>query len=172
VNDHAVMTLLGISTVATAIAGFSGVVAAFSGRADGTWQPAERFRTTNMLILSLAAALLSFVPLTEELLRVPDPILWVVASSVLFVFCSFYFVRTIFLLRRPSLRGPGVLVEWVKPVYFVCLALAILLQVLNVGGLFVERGAGPFVGGLMFVLIPAGLMFVVLVLTPLRSADL
>lgn len=171
-NDHAVMTLLGLSSVATAIAGFSGVVAAFSGRADGKWLPAERFRTTNMLILSLAAALLSFVPLTEELLRIPDAILWVVASSVLCVFCVFYFVRTVLLLRRPSLRGPGVLVEWIKPVYFVCLALAIILQVLNIAGVLVERGAGPFIGGLMFVLIPAGLMFVVLVLTPLSSVDL
>lgn len=171
-NDHAVMTLLGISSVATAIAGFSGVVAAFSGRADGQWLPAERFRTTNMLILSLAAALLSFVPLTEELLRIPDAILWVVASSVLGVFCAFYFVRTVLLLRRPSLRGPGVLVEWIKPVYFVCLALAVILQILNVSGVLVERGAGPFIGGLMFVLIPAGLMFVVLVLTPLSSVDL
>jgi hypothetical protein len=40
-NEHAVMTLLGIGSVATAISGFSGVVAAFSGRADrlpyGKW---------------------------------------------------------------------------------------------------------------------------------------
>ena len=171
-NDHAVMTLLGIGSVATAIAGFSGVVAAFGGRADGTWLPAERFRTTNMLILSLAASLLSFVPLTEELLRVPEQVLWLIASAALFVFCLFYSVRTMILLRRPSLRGPGVLVEWVKPVYFVCLALAMILQALNVVGVVVERGPGPFIGGLMFVLIPAGLMFVVLVLTPLRSADL
>lgn len=171
-NEHAVMTLLGIGSVATAISGFSGVVAAFGGHADGKWLPAERFRTTNMLVLSLGAALLSFVPLTEELFRIPDQVLWITASLSLFIFCSFYFVRTLILLRRPSLRRTGVLVEWVKPVYFVCLALASILQVLNVAGVFVGRGPGPFIGGLMLMLIPAGLMFAILVLTPLSSADL
>ncbi len=170
-NEHAVMTLLGIGSVATAISGFSGVVATFSGRADGKWLPAERFRTTNMLVLSLGACLLSFVPLTEEVLRIPDQVLWMIASSSLFAFCSFYFVRTIILLRRPSLSRRGALVEWVRVVYFACLTLAIILQVLNIGGVFVERGPGPFVAGLVFMLIPAGLMFVFLVLTPLSSVE-
>lgn len=171
-NEHAIVTLLGIGSIATAISGFAGVVAAFRGRADGQWLPAERFRITNMLVLSLGACLLSFVPLTEELLRIPDHVLWTTASSSLFAFCSFYFVRTIILLRRPSLSRRGVLVEWVRVVYFVCLSVAIILQVLNVAGVFVERGAGPFIAGLMFMLIPAGLMFVFLVLTPLSSVDL
>ena len=171
-NDHAVMTLLGIGSVATAIAGFSGVVAAFSGRDDGKWSPVERFRTTNMLILSLGACLLSFVPLSEELLRIPNRALWVVASLALSGFCAFYYVRTIILLRRPNLRRPGALVEWVRVVYFVCLALAIVLQVLNVAGVLVERGPGPFIAGLVLMLIPAGLMFVFLVLTPLSTVDL
>ena len=171
-NEHAVMTLLGIGSIATAISGFSGVVAAFSGRADGKWLPAERFRTTNMLVLSLGACLLSFVPLTEELLHIPDQILWIVASVFLLAFCSFYFVRTVLLLRRPTLSRRGVLVEWVRVVYFVCLSLAIILQILNVAGVLVERGPGPFIAGLVLMLIPAGLMFVFLVLTPLSSVDL
>ena len=171
-NDHAVMTLLGIGSIATAISGFSGVVAAFSGRADGKWLPAERFRITNMLILSLGACVLSVVPLTEELLRIPDQALWIIASAFLSAFCSFYYVRTIILLRRPSLSRRGVLVEWVRVVYFVCLGLAIILQVLNIAGMLVERGPGPFVAGLTLMLIPAGLMFVFLVLTPLSSVDL
>lgn len=171
-NEHAVMTLLGIGSIAIAISGFSGVVAAFSGRADGKWMPAERFRITNMLVLSLGACLLSSVPLTEELLRIPDQITWMIASLSLFAFCSFYCVRTIILLRRPSLNRRGVLVEWVRVVYFACLGLAIILQALNVAGVLVERGPGPFIAGLVLMLIPAGLMFVFLVLTPLSSADL
>jgi hypothetical protein len=95
-----------------------------------------------------------------------------IASVSLFAFCSFYFVRTIILLRRPSLSRKGVLVEWVRVVYFVCLSLAVILQVLNVAGVLVERGPGPFIAGLLLMLIPAGLMFVFLVLTPLSSADL
>jgi hypothetical protein len=171
-NEHAVMTLLAIASIALAIAGFSGVVAAFGGRAEGKWQPAERFRITNMLVLSMGACLLSLVPLAEESLRIPDRLLWVIASVALLVFCSFYYVRTVMLLRRPKLRRPGVLVEWVRVVYFACLSLAIILQVLNVGGEWIERGPGPFIAGLLLMLIPAGLMFVFLVLTPLSTADL
>ena len=171
-SEHAVLMLLGISSVAIAISGFSGVVAVFAGRADGKWTAAERFRTKNMLILSLAACLLSFVPLTGELFRVPDRILWMSASFFLLAFCAVYAVYTINLLRKPNLSRTGALVMWVRDVYFVCLALAIILQALNIAGVWVERGAGPYVGGLVLVLIPAGLQFAFLVLTSLRSTDL
>src|SRR5690242_4777071 len=141
-NEHAAMTLLGIASVATAISGFSGVVAVFSGGADGKWSPAERFRTTNMLILSLGACLLSFVPLVEELFQVPERALWMSASLCLFSFGAFYIVHTMIRLRNPNLRRPGALVEWVRVVYFVCLVLAIALQVLNFAGVLLERGPG------------------------------
>ena len=170
-NDHALMTLLGIASIATAISGFSGIVAVFSGRSDGKWPPAERFRTTNMLILSLGACLLSFVPLIEEFFRVPDPMLWTVASAGLLVFSLLYFARTVIALRSPELRRPGVLVLWVRYVYFACLFAAIALQVCNVAGFGFARGAGPFMAGLAFTLIPAGLQFAFLVLTPLNAAD-
>jgi hypothetical protein len=170
-NDHAVMTLLGVGSIATAISGFSGVVAVFGGRAAGRWAPEERFRTTNMLILSLGVCLLSFVPLIEELFQIPEQILWIVASALLLAFGLFYFTYTIVRLREPELRRPGALIQWVKVVYFVCLTLAIALQVLNVSGALIERGAGPYVAGLTFVLVPAGLQFAFLVLAPLTSAE-
>jgi hypothetical protein len=171
-NEHAVLMLLGISSVAIAISGFSGVVAVFAGRADGHWSAAERFRTKNMLILSLVACLLAFVPLTEELFRIPDRILWMSASFFLFAFCTAYIVYTIHMLRKPILRRPGTLVMWVRIVFFSCLILAGMLQALNIAGVFVERGSAAYVGGLVFVLIPAGLQFAFLVLTSLRSTEL
>jgi hypothetical protein len=146
-------------------------VAVFGGRAEGKWSPEARFRTTNMLILSLGACLLSFVPLTEELIGIPSDILWIVTSSLLIAFCAFYLVYTVIRLQNPDLRRPGVLVRWVMVVYFVCLTLAIALQVLNIVDVLVERGSGPFIGGLIFLLIPAGLQFAFLVLAPLTSAD-
>ncbi len=124
-----------------------------------------------MLILSLGACLLSFVPLLEELFRVPDQMIWKTSSSFLAAFCAFYFVYTMIKLRNSNLRRPGALIAWVRIVYFVCLALAIFLQTLNVAGVLVERDAAPFVAGLIFLLIPAGLQFAFLVLTPLTTAD-
>jgi hypothetical protein len=169
-SEHAIMTLLGIASVAIAVSGFSGVVAVFGGRAEGTWSPEARFRTTNMLILSLGACLLSFVPLTAELFELPDRALWTTASSILIAFCVFYFVYTAIKLRNPELRKPGVLIKWVRYVYFACLGLAIILQALNVADALVQRGSAPFVGGLILLLIPAGLQFAFLVLTPLTEA--
>lgn len=170
-SEHAVVVLLGIASVAIAISGFSGVVAVFGGRADGKWSPAERFRTTNMLILSLGACLLSFVPLTVESFSVPDPSLWTISSLCLFAFCVSYFVYTTLRLRKPELHRRGGLILWVRVVYLVCLGLASGLQALNAAGVGVTRGAGPFIAGLLLVLIPAGLQFAFLVLTPLTSAD-
>jgi hypothetical protein len=170
-NEHAVMTLLGIASVATAISGFSGVVAVFGGRADGKWSPGERFRTTNMLILSLGACLLSFLPLTEELFQIPEPVLWMIASLFLGVFCAFYCGYTIMMLRKLNLLRPGMLIKWVRVVYFTCLTLAIVLQALNAAEIFSARGPGPFVAGLVLMLIPAGLQFALLVLMSLISAN-
>jgi hypothetical protein len=171
-NEHAVTTLLGIASVAIAIAGFSGVVAVFSGRADGKWLPEVRFRTTNMLLLSLGACLLCFVPLAAELFRATETTVWMTSSCALLAFCTCYFVYTFIMLRKPELRRPGALIAWVRVVYFICLGLAIALQVLSAAGVWVERGPGPFVAGLVMVLIPAGLQFTFLVLTPLSSANL
>jgi hypothetical protein len=170
-SEHAVMTLLGIASIAIAVSGFSGVVAVFGGRAEGKWSPEARFRTTNMLILSLGACLLCFVPLTEELFEIPDHLLWIAASAILIAFCAFYFVYTAIKLSNPELRRPGVLIKWVRYVYFACLGLAIVLQVLNVADALVKRGSGPFIGGLILLLIPAGLQFAFLVLTPLTTIE-
>jgi hypothetical protein len=171
-NEHAILTLLGIASVATAISGFSGVVAVFGSRADGKWLPIERFRTTNMLILSLVTCLLSFVPLTEELFEISAPVLWISSSLLLGIFCIFFFAYSFNLTRKKSLRSKGVLIQWVRIVFFVCLGIAIVLQAVNVTGVFIERGPGPFVAGLLFALIPAGLQFAFLVLMPLTSTDL
>jgi hypothetical protein len=65
-RDNAAFVLLGIAGVASTFAGFAGVVATFGRRAEGQWLPEERFRLINMIVLSLVACLLSFVPLIED----------------------------------------------------------------------------------------------------------
>lgn len=159
-NDRVVMTLLGIASVATAISGFSGVVAAFGGRAEGKWSPEERFRATNMLILSLGACILCFVPLTGDLFKIPDPILWMVSSVFIGLFCGLYIIYTALTIRKLKLLRPGVLIRWVLFVYFICLALATGLQALNLplrnaNQASLAYGPGPFVAGLILMLIPA-----------------
>jgi len=169
-SEHAIMVLLGIASVAVTISGFSGVVAVFGGRALGHWLPHERFRMMNMLILSLGVCLFCFVPLTEELFHVSEQFLWQSSSLFLGVFCAYYFVYAKVKIQKSHLRGPGRLIEWVRIVFFTCLALAIALQTLNAAGNVIVRGPGPFIAGLIFLLIPAALQFALLVLEPLGSA--
>jgi len=70
-QEHSVLTLLGISGVGATFAGFSGVVAAFDRRAHGNWHPEERFRLINMVLISLSTCLLALVrenvPVTVEI---------------------------------------------------------------------------------------------------------
>jgi hypothetical protein len=52
--DH-VEVLTGIAEIATALAGFSGVVVAFGSRSQGSWHPGDRLRLGFLLEASLTA---------------------------------------------------------------------------------------------------------------------
>src|SRR3954471_23333469 len=99
-SENAVLVLLGIAGVATTFSGFSGVVAAFGGRAEGNWSPEERVRAINMLVLSLAVSLFSFLPLTEELLKISDFAVWTSSSLLLGIFSAIYFFYAIIVTRK------------------------------------------------------------------------
>ena len=89
-QEHSVLTLLGISGVAATFAGFSGVVAAFDRRAHGNWHPEERFRLINMVVIALSTCLLALTPLTEESLGLSESALWMTASILMGAFCVVY----------------------------------------------------------------------------------
>jgi hypothetical protein len=54
-------------------------------------------------------------------------------------------------------------------VFIVALCVAAILQFLNIVGLFLERGAGPYLAGLLALLCGAAMQFAFLVLRPLSS---
>jgi hypothetical protein len=83
-DETTVLTLLGIAGVAATFAGFSGVVAVFGRRAHGEWFLEDRFRLTNMLVTSLGACLLAFIPILGALLQLRGPQLWGMASVGMF----------------------------------------------------------------------------------------
>ena len=47
--------LIGITEIAVALAGFTGVVVAFGSRSQGSWHPGDRLRLTFLLEASLTA---------------------------------------------------------------------------------------------------------------------
>ncbi len=170
-NEHTVLVLLAIAGVAATFAGFSGVVAAFGRRTDGKWLPEERFRLTNMLITSLGACLFAFVPLTEELLHVPETALWTTSSTLLGAFCAVYVLYAMPHRKRLDWFRPGLLPVWATAVFVLSLCSGAVLQALNAVAILVERGGGPYVAGLLLLLVAAGLQFAFLVLAPFSLAD-
>ena len=170
-DEHTELILLGIAGVAATFAGFSGVVSVFERRAHGDWLPEERFRLINMLIISLSVCLFAFVPLDEGLLHVSEPALWVIASVFMGAFCVAYFLCAFpYRLRLGRLR-PGSLPVWVTAVFILALCFAAVLQFLNATAILVECGAGPYVAGLLLLLVAAGLQFAFLVLAPLSPTE-
>jgi hypothetical protein len=166
-QEHVVLVLLGISGVAVTSAGFAGVVATFGRHTEGEWLPEERFRLTNMLVLSLGACLFAFIPLIEEMFHIAEAALWTIASILLGTFSAAYFVYVMPERRRLNQSRPGVLRPWMAAVFIVSLSAASVLQALNAAAVFVERGAGPYVIGLSLLLMISGFQFVFLILMPL-----
>jgi hypothetical protein len=167
--DNAAFVLLGMAGVASTFAGFAGVVATFGRRAEGQWLPEERFRLINMIVLSLVACLLSFVPLIEDLFHLAEVTLWTVDSVLLSLFCTAYVVYVVPQRWRLDQSRHGALRPWMAAALIIAFGFAIVLQALNATGVLVERGAGPYVAGLSLLLTIAGLQFALLVLTPSNS---
>jgi hypothetical protein len=168
-NDRAILTLLGIAAVAATFSGFSGVVAVFGERAEGNWTPEERTRMINMLILSLAVCLFSFVPIAEDLFEISASLIWVSSSLFLGIFCGIYFFYAFNTTQRLLHTRRRKIVPWVRVAFMTCLPLVVLLQILNVFGLIIERGPGPLVAGLVLTLTLAGIQFAYLVLVPVKT---
>ena len=55
--------LIGIAEIATALAGFTGVVVAFGSRSEGAWHPGDRLRLGFLLEASLTAGGFSLLAL-------------------------------------------------------------------------------------------------------------
>jgi len=168
-DERTVLILLGIAGVAATFAGFSGVVAVFGRRAHGEWFLEDRFRLTNMLVTSLGACLFAFVPLSGVLLHLHGPGLWAVASILMCAYCVTYIVYLLPRWQHLLREHPGVLSLRASAVVLLSSSLAALLQLLNAASILFHREPGPYVLGLLLLLIIAGLQFALLVLRPLAA---
>jgi hypothetical protein len=84
--------LIGIAEIATALAGFTGVVVVFGSRSHGSWETGDRLRLAFLLEASLTAggfALLALILLNSQL---PRQMTWAIVSALwaLFMCCSLY----------------------------------------------------------------------------------
>ncbi len=157
---------LALGETAAIFAGFSGVVAVFGQRPQGRWFPEDHFRLANMLLTSLGACLLAFVPVMGSLFHVREPAVWATASALMGAFCVAYFLYALPIRIRLHHTRRGVAPLWATLVFVLSLCSAAALQALNAASIAFAREPGPYVAGLLLLLIAAGLQFGLLVLTP------
>jgi len=81
--------LVGIAEIATALAGFTGVVVAFGSRSQGSWHPGDRLRLGFLLEASLTAGGFSLLALLLLSLLDERNVAWPIMSGLWFVYMCF-----------------------------------------------------------------------------------
>jgi hypothetical protein len=166
-DEHTVLVLLGIEAVGATFAGFSGIVTVFRRPGhEGLWSPEDRFRLGNMLFPSLGACFFAFLPLTLEQFRVGERDTWLASSLLLGLIGAIDFIWTLRRLLQLRHRRSAAFSVWGAVAYGVFSGLAPLVQF----AVLADPGPGPFIAGLGFLLMGAGVQFGLLVFRPDVSA--
>jgi len=76
-------TLRTIAEVAVAIAGFTGIVVVFGGRAGGDWSPDEAERLWLLLSQALVVTLFAFLPILLQAAGLEGPAIWRLSNGLL-----------------------------------------------------------------------------------------
>jgi hypothetical protein len=101
--------LRNLAEIGVAITGFAGIVAAVAFSSSGSWSDSDRGNFRALVIWSLGATFLAYVPIVFASLgdRVPAP--WRVANALLAVYHGGIFVQTFMMLRKGEMfRTPSV----------------------------------------------------------------
>jgi hypothetical protein len=154
--------LLTIAELAVALAGFSGVVVAFTRH--GEFTPIDRLRFLSCLSLAMGAAVVSFVPSLLHLQGLSGPSLWQVSSLTFFLFAILYFAIFPLRARRAIRDDGGAPPTGPTAVVAVLSGGNLLAQGFNVLGWPYSPSPSVFVGGLVVWLVVAAGSFAFLVL--------
>ena len=144
--------------VSVALAGFTGVVAAFGQRRE-QWSAADTVRFRVMLGTSLSALVFSILPIAVHHSGVEPSATWLISSSLLashFVIMAVVNTRQ---LRQVDAFGDPQLRVWVFVLAFLLVAVAVGILVLNAADIGFHRAFGPYFLGLCCLLLIAALMF-------------
>ena len=155
---------MALGEVAAAFAGFSGVVAALGSRSAGEWSVAARFRFENLLITSIAAALLAFLPIAIGQFPVAPAVTWGCSSAVLGLFCASFAALRIPRLRSASSKDLEPLRRWMA-LFLVLLFATFVAQIANAAAWPAPRSGGPYVAGILALLLVSALQFTLLALS-------
>ena len=152
-----------IAEIATALAGFTGVVAFLGERARGQWRAVDLFRFNNLLTTSIAALLLSFAPILIFKLGAPESAAWRWSSGMTAAILLIVFARGRAILQLPEVEQ----LEISRPALGALAAIqaaTFVLLVANATGFAYSGESGPFLVGLVWLLAFSAFQFVRLLL--------
>ena len=157
--------LIGIAEIATALAGFTGVVVAFGSRSTGTWLPGDRLRLVFLLEASLTAGGFSLLGLVF-LATIDDAQLrWSLLSALwaLFMIGSLWFSHV---QIAQNVEAHGDVDRLANRLTASCFILLIGAQVLNV---LLWQSFAPFLAALILNLAGAAMQFARLIRSAFRN---
>ena len=157
--DEALFT---IAEMSIGVAGFSAIVAAFTGQGPLTTRDRRRF--VWLFTSSFIAALLSFIPvLLQEAVAAAD--LWRASSAVM---CVIWAISsgawTVAEVRHQSAEPEEEKGLWQRPYALVPSFLNFVVQLANASGFLWEPSAAVYVAGTLVWLYVAALTFISIVL--------
>ena len=158
--------LLTIAELAIGLAGFSGVVVAFT-RGKGL-RPTDRYRFIALFSLAISALVLAFVPFGFHHAGQAGSALWMRSSVVMLAFWV-----SVFLLLgvrfRPEFSADEQISNWLSAPLWGLSLLTPLLQVANLIGWPMESGPLLYLSGLILWLVTSSFFFALLVLFGARE---
>lgn len=160
--------LLTAAEVGITLTGFTGIVAVLGHRGRDRWSSPEWLRLLMLLVLSLAAVFFSFAPGVLELLGASSRAAWAVSSAALALFMVGIFA---WVVLRVSQLGPEASAEFPRRIGAAILACStpiVAVLALNAVGVRFQQESGPFVLGVVWLLVLGAFQFLRLLRLPLE----
>lgn len=154
-------TLFSIAQVAIGLAGFSAIVVGFKRLESGDWHRADADRFNGMLIHAMCAALFCVLPSILAPFAPSASALWTLASALIGLQIAVH-AGLVLTLSSTDLAGR------IQVGGFA--AAVVLLQASNVLGVGFDHAFGPYLVGVLWHVIQAGVLFVMM--TFVRAADI
>ena len=148
-------TLVGITEVAVALAGFTGVVVAFGSRREGAWHPGDKLRLGFLLEASLTAAGFALFALLLISAKLQTSIIWIVCSCTWAAYMVFSLVTSRIMLRENQ-DSHGDIDRLANGITATLFMLMIVLQIVNAVWL---HTLWPFLAGIILNLAGAAMQF-------------
>jgi len=163
--------LVGLGETAAVFAGFSSIVAALGVRSVAELRPIDRFRFSNLLVVSVFAFMLAFAPVVLTGFAFPVESTWALSSLSLALFSMSFLVWVSIAARRVRKQQTSVGRSWMAALSIAVLIGLLVAQCANALNWPFDRSAHVYVAGIFGLVVLSGLQFILLALdsTPGRQ---